>query len=187
MSSYSPVQLRFIETNGSPATDHIVNIKRNPNGYQWYLYDGVGLPGKMQVYCANSREDIFDHLKALFNLLTWDQRPYKYVQIILPAFPSPLISLQDIPEAFYAITDMLRVTFDHWPENMSVHEAAVKAGSNPHRIEVDEYAGMPPLIPLSQVRGCKKRSADCLESTDVPARNTRSRTMYKNTVHTYFS
>jgi len=129
MPKYSSIEIRFIHHNSVPADnkDHVVRIKKNGSQFVWrYREDHSSSVQTVRM----TREEVFTHLDTLMGVLAWDAQPYKYVQLTQPALPSVLFHAAHVAWNLPAFKASLALTFDNWPENMTVSEATAAAGDD---------------------------------------------------------
>jgi hypothetical protein len=120
----STIQINLIRTPlGNGHDDDIIVIsKTGEKEYNLTYKDKTAnnpVPHSVQL----DRDDVFDHLETTFDMLNIDIAPYKQIQILAPAFPSILLTVnslnnEDIRETVYRVVES---TMDNWP-SVSVPE-----------------------------------------------------------------
>lgn len=168
---YPFVEIRFIvNDNATPAMDHTLDLKWVNNVYVWNYHDPA--LKKHHVMYMDSVREVFDAFTHMVNLLGWDSLPYKSMQVTAPAMPPIMVDMKDLPKALDDIYALLSVVLTNPPVTLEATE--VKAFMANDDMEVDdededdededheddcedcdcddedEFADLPPLIPISQ-------------------------------------
>ena len=175
MAGAYPIEFRFIKPEPTnPEQDEIIRITPYMVGdkrqFMWrYLAENKRTSTQVCII-----EDVFflyEKLRHMVQLLSWDSDPYQQVQLLLPSSPSVLFRSSDFPDAIDIVIDAIRVAVRHWPVRMDTAEAAKMATTGQQTLKDspgsftrsgccytptkkvaadsdEEFSAPPPLIPL---------------------------------------
>ena len=175
MAGAYPIEFRFIKPEPTtPEQDEIIRITPYIVGdkrrFMWrYLAENKRV--STQVCIIEDEFFLYEKLRHMAVLMSWDSDPYEQVQLLLPTSPSVLFRSSDFPDAIEKVIDAIRVAVRHWPVKMDTVDAAKLAvtgqetlkdspGSftrsgccyTPKKAEVEDSDGEcgppPPLVPL---------------------------------------
>jgi hypothetical protein len=131
MAGAYPIEFRFIKSEPTtPEQDEIIRITPYMVGekrkFMWrYLAENK----KMSTQVCIIEDDFFlyEKLRHMAVLMSWDSDPYAQVQLLLPTSPSVLFRSSDFPDAIEKVIDAIRVDVRHWPVKMDTVDAAKMA------------------------------------------------------------
>lgn len=117
------ISISFIRNTNSPNTDDIVSIVPNKAAASM-LFDVVyrdRFNGTV-THSTVPTQDIFDFLENIFTLLTVDEDPYTFIQIITPSFPSVLLSVGSLKksEIRTSIMTVVNNIIRNWPKTSPI-------------------------------------------------------------------
>lgn len=172
MAGAYPIEFRFIKPEPTtPEQDEIIRITPYMVGderkFMWrYLADNKRT--STQVCIIEDEFFLYEKLRNMVVLMPWDSDPYLQVQLLLPTSPSVLFLYSEFPDVIEKVIDAVRVAVRHWPTRMDTGDAATMAITGQETLkdspgsftrsgccytpkkEADEYAGMPPLVPIKK-------------------------------------
>jgi hypothetical protein len=131
MAGAYPIEFRFIKAEPTtPDQDEVIRITPFMVGdkrqFLWrYLADNKRT--STQVCIIEDEFFLYEKLRHMVQLLSWDSDPYQQVQLLLPSSPSVLFRSSDFPDAIDMVIDAIRVAVRHWPVRMDTAEAAMMA------------------------------------------------------------
>jgi hypothetical protein len=115
---YSYVCIRFLrEAEASAAQgDDVIYIKRNEKEFIWNFREKTFATQRQTVFLPDG-EAVLKNMKTLLDLMKWDTDPFRSIQVDAPAYPSVLISMRDVQQAWMEIRIFLQMVFENWPLN----------------------------------------------------------------------
>ena len=136
-----PFVIRFIKNTKDKSTDDILKItKLDRNAFQWSFKDsnetGSHNLTLQPAYSVNER------LEVLLKMVMADAQPPTEIQVDAPGFPSILIKAANLQNNISLIHETLEHVMYLWPEHVC------RKLPTPTYEEEDEFADMPPLIPV---------------------------------------
>ena len=121
--------LRLIRKKSSSSTDDTIHVKHiGTNQFSLVYTYGDSEPATVRT-TALPRGSLIHYLETTFSLLQLDEDPFEFVQLDFSFIPSVLIAIKNLKAP--AILNAISLQLDQ------------ATG------EEDEYADMPPLIPIS--------------------------------------
>ena len=127
MAGAYPIEFRFIKAEPTtPNQDEVIRITPFMVGdkrqFLWrYSADNKRI--STQVCIIEDEFFLYEKLRHMVELLSWDSDPYHHVQLLLPTSPSVLFRSSDFPDAIEKVIDAIRVAVRHWPVRMDTAEA----------------------------------------------------------------
>jgi hypothetical protein len=115
---YSPIEIRFLNVAGVEGAekDDVIRIKRNKEEYLWNYKQNGNKSKRESVFLADGAA-VLKNLKTTLNLLAWDDDPFQSMQIAAPGYPSTLIKMKNVLNAWSDIAEFLTMVFENWPLN----------------------------------------------------------------------
>lgn len=113
---YSNILFRFIHPDSAKAKeDHLLSIKRESDRYLWsYCETNRAKKQEMTMWDA---EGVLRNLQRMLHLLSWDEEPYQFIQVVAPGYPMVLLKAADIKDSWPTLREFLEGVFENWPVN----------------------------------------------------------------------
>lgn len=179
MPAYSPysVALLFIRSASAAAsTDDSLKVCKNfQTGEFNMIYTDSHDVSKKNVHKLQGlyRQRILDHIYLTLKNLTMDKEGFFQLEVIVPGMPLFLVNVADLKDLYYRdhILELVANGLDNL-DVLEVTKATVPApvpapapapAPVPLAAEEDEYADMPPLIPISQAQNARRVLASSMD------------------------
>lgn len=119
MAHFPFLQIRFL-ANDKQTEDHRLDVKRSGGEYLW-VYRAPDLTHTETVVLKN-REEVFERLEIMADLLGLDEDPFKHFQVFIPGMPTILSSIGRFQKSIGILQRAMANTFDNWPMRCSWDE-----------------------------------------------------------------
>lgn len=110
--TYPFIQIRFIQKNVKASEDHHLDIKRSDGGYLW-VYRAPDLD-QTETITLKNREEVFERLEILADLLGIDEDPMLSFQVFIPGMPTVLASIRRFQASLGLIQRAIDATIERW-------------------------------------------------------------------------
>lgn len=117
--SFPFVQIRFLQKREPSAADedHRLDIKRSNGCYLW-VYRAPDLD-QTETITLKNREEVFERLEILADLLGIDEDPLLSFQIFVPGMPTVLAKIKHFQAYLGILQRALDATIERWPMRAS--------------------------------------------------------------------
>jgi len=142
---YAPMEFFFTAKETNDTQKHSTRLlitKSDYGGYDWRMVTYYTCSRDIVYLHLNTSQEIIQRIKPMLVLFREGEDPFESLDIRFPGFPSMKIMYNTHYHALDAIEDMVENTVHAWP--LSMYDNRIVE-------ESDEYADMPPLIPINQV------------------------------------
>ena len=107
------IQIRFLQNNATASEDHRLDIKRSNGCYLW-VYRCPDLPHTETITLKN-REELFERLEIMTDLLGIDEDPHDYFQVFVPGMPTVLAGIKRFQATLGILQRAIDATIERWP------------------------------------------------------------------------
>jgi hypothetical protein len=113
------IQIRFLQKHEASGAkeDHRLDIKRSDGGYLW-VYRAPDLD-QTETITLKNREEVFERLEILADLLGIDEDPMLSFQVFIPGMPTVLASIKRFQACLGILQRALDATIERWPMRAS--------------------------------------------------------------------
>lgn len=173
--TFPSFQIRFLEKHAisAAAEDHRLDIKRSNGCYLW-VYRAPDLDHTETITLKN-REEVFERLEILADLLGIDEDPMLSFQVFVPGMPTVLASIKHFQAYLGILQRALNETIERWPIRASWAEVQERLDADNCQDEDSVYSDdeedddleegeveddestdsdMPPLVSYTPARLC---------------------------------
>jgi len=119
--SFSPLEIRFIRDHSNSLQDDVLQIIPNENSSRTYVLTYTDHDSRVRNQLEATIDEILDFVEDTFELLTVDDEPFEYVQLIAPTFPAVLVSVGRLANSSIISDTLFRVirnTLRNYPDKV---------------------------------------------------------------------
>jgi hypothetical protein len=120
MPSYHPMYIYFIRRSGGgmssdPHRDDALKVERLGENNLRISYTERTLDGTLVDISIMTYQKFFHYIQRIFLMLSIDDDPFHSVQIMVPGYPSSLMTVGALNANMYTILDTIITTCWQWP------------------------------------------------------------------------
>jgi hypothetical protein len=154
----SSIVFRFIRNNSKDgSTDDIAIISYAGNStykLSFKTYFTENTKKKATVMTLDDRQT-FRWVRRMVSLLECDTDPFTGIQVDMPMMPTVLLTVENLGRDYSSLLDSVEFQLDNWSNTVCTNCDVQKVPNAPARRtlyqdEYNDYATMPPLIPIEQ-------------------------------------